>query len=398
MIRHLFTLIWNRKRSNLLLIVEIVLSFFVLFVVSSLLVYNVYNYRQPMGFDYQNVWEINLNPGADTTAYNQKLQLTMQRLKATKGVVGVTKTSSNTPFSFSTTNGAYTYKGKNMPYNDNFDADDEFRDVMKLNVVEGRWFDRRDAASTRTPIIINTALKNAAFPNEKAVGQIFTEEKGKQEWQVVGVVDSYRASSDFTEDAPMSFRRRALDYDMTKKVSSYELPVLLLRVQPGSGAMLEQQLIKEINNVTKGWSVAVNSLEQNRVSKLKFVLTPLIVLGLVCGFLILNVALGLFGVLWYNINQRKAEIGLRRALGATGAGIGGQFLGEMLVITTLGVLLGLGLAMQFPLLGVFGVATGVYLQAMLLATVIIFTLTAICAWQPSRIAAGIQPAVSLREE
>jgi putative ABC transport system permease protein len=37
-------------------------------------------------------------------------------------------------------------------------------------------------------------------------------------------------------------------------------------------------------------------------------------------------------------------------------------------------------------------------QAIALATVLIFALTAICAWQPSRIAAGIQPAVSLREE
>jgi putative ABC transport system permease protein len=119
---------------------------------------------------------------------------------------------------------------------------------------------------------------------------------------------------------------------------------------------------------------------------------------LVCGFLILNVALGLFGVLWYNINQRKAEIGVRRAMGATSANIGWQFLGEMLVVTTLGVALGMLLAVQFPLLGVFGVASTVYLQAIMLATVLIFSLTAVCAWQPSRIAAGIQPAVSLREE
>ncbi|QIL77043.1 ABC transporter permease [Hymenobacter sp. HDW8] len=399
MIRHLFTLIWNRKRSNMLLIVEIVLSFFVLFVVSSLLVYNVYYYRQPMGFDYQNVWEINLNPGADTTGYNQKLQLTMQRLKAAKGVVGVSKSGANTPFSFSSMNGHLHYKGKQSPITKNYDADDDFRDVLKLNVVEGRWFDKRDVASTRKPIIINNAFKNAMFPGEKAVGKILTDAKGENESQVVGVVDYYRSSNDFAEDEPLYFRRRALDYDATTmKQLSYERPVVLVRVQPGSGAILEQQLIKEIGSVAKGWSVTVNSLVQNRVTQLKVVLTPLIVLGFVCGFLILNVGLGLFGVLWYNINQRKAEIGLRRALGATGAGIGGQFLSEMLVVTTLGVVLGMLLAVQFPLLGVFGVASGIYLQAMLLATLIIFALTAICAWQPSRIAAGIQPAVSLREE
>jgi putative ABC transport system permease protein len=398
MIRHLFTLIWNRKRSNFLLIAEIVLSFFVLFTVSSMLVYNYYNYRQPLGFDYQNVWEINLDPGADTSAYKQKLQLVAQRLKATKGVVGVTKSRSNTPFSFSNMNGHMYYNHKQSPITENYDVDDEFRDLLKLNVVEGRWFDRRDDASARKPTVINLALKNAMFPGEKAVGKIFTDEKGTTEWQVVGVVETYRPSSDFAEDAPASFRRRPLEDDAAAKPMSYEIPVLLVRVQPGSAAVLEQQLVKEITNVTKNWSVTVNSLEQNRISKLKVVVTPFIVLGMVCGFLILNVTLGLFGVLWYNINQRKAEIGLRRALGATGNAIGGQFLGEMLVVTTLGVVVGLVLALQFPLLGVFSIASTIYFQAMLLATLLIFSLTAICAWQPSRIAAAVQPAVSLREE
>jgi putative ABC transport system permease protein len=398
MIRHLFTLIWNRKRSNMLLIVEIVLSFFVLFVVSSLLVYNVNNYRKPMGFDYQNVWEMNLNPGADTVALRQKIQLVMQRLKATKGVVALTKTNSNTPFSFSNMNGHLHYKGKQSPITENYDADDDFEDVLKLNLVEGRWFDRRDAASTRNPIIVNQAFVNAMFPGEKAVGKILTDAKGANESQVIGVVDYYRSGNDFADDEPANFRRRVAETDTTSKRFAYEIPNFLVRVQPGSGAMLEQQLIKEITNVAKGWSVTVNSLEQNRVSKLKVVVTPLVVLGMICGFLVLNVALGLFGVLWYSINQRRAEIGVRRAMGATSVGIGGQFLGEMLVVTTLGVGLGILLAVQFPLLGVFNVALSVYVQAIALATVLIFALTAICAWQPSRIAAGIQPAVSLREE
>lgn len=396
MIHHLFTLIWNRRRTNMLLMVEILLSFFVLFGVSSLLVFNVYHYRQPLGFNYHNVWEINLNPGADTTGFPQKLELTVQRLKATKGVVGVSKTGSNTPFSFSSAIGTLFYKGKKMPINANHDADDAFREVLKLNVVEGRWFDGRDAGSTRTPIVINTALKNAAFPNEKAVGQLFTDKKGEKEWQVVGVVD-YRAKDDFAESIPVSFRRRVLEDDTTKKRTD-EVAVFLVRVQPGSGALLEQQLIKEIANVAKGWSVTVNSLEQNRTLSLKIVLAPLTVLGLVCGFLILSVALGLFGVLWLNISKRRSEIGVRRAMGATAGAISSQIVSEIVVVTTLGLLPGLLVAAQFPLLGALGVPAGVYLTAMGLATALIYGLTVLCALYPSRLAAGIHPAVALWEE
>ena len=63
MIRHLFTLMWNRKRANGLLLLEIVLAFVVLFAVGSVGVYNWRNYRTPLGFAYEHVWEVDMNPG-----------------------------------------------------------------------------------------------------------------------------------------------------------------------------------------------------------------------------------------------------------------------------------------------------------------------------------------------
>ncbi|WP_460621139.1 ABC transporter permease [Hymenobacter tenuis] len=376
---------------------EILLSFFVLFVISSLLVSNLYNYRQPMGFSSENVWEFDVDPGQDTTDRKATLRLLVQELQATRGVAAVTWTSSNTPFSFSNMNtDEYRYKETKAPLTEVYDADDDMVRVLGQKVVAGRWFDRRDDAATRTSVIINQKFAEAMFGDEPAVGKILTNEKHDKQWQVVGVIEAYRSGNDFAANEPAIFLRRVLQG--AGDVGHLEMPILLVRVQPGSGAVLEQQLVRKIKQVTKGWDANVNTLEENRQDKMKFMLTPLIALGLVGLFLILNVALGLFGVLWYNINQRKAEIGLRRALGATGNNIGRQFLGEMLVVTTLGVLGGLVLAIQFPLLGVFGVASTVYVQAMILATVLIFLLTAICAWQPSRIAAGIHPAVSLREE
>ena len=61
MIRHLFTRMWNRKRANALLVLEIVLAFVVLFAVSSVGVYLWRNYRAPLGFAYEQVWNVNVN-------------------------------------------------------------------------------------------------------------------------------------------------------------------------------------------------------------------------------------------------------------------------------------------------------------------------------------------------
>ena len=108
-----------------------------------------------------------------------------------------------------------------------------------------------------------------------------------------------------------------------------------------------------------------------------------------CAFLLLNVALGLFGALWQTIGQRRTEIGLRRAVGATSTGISGQFVAETLVITTLAVGLGVLVAAQFPLLGVFGLPAAVFGVGLVLAVVLVYAFAAVCVVQPSWLAAGI---------
>ena len=58
MIRHVFKLIWNRKRTNFLMMTEIFVSFLVLFAVVALGVYTADNWRRPLGFSIDRVWTI----------------------------------------------------------------------------------------------------------------------------------------------------------------------------------------------------------------------------------------------------------------------------------------------------------------------------------------------------
>ena len=62
-------------------------------------------------------------------------------------------------------------------------------------------------------------------------------------------------------------------------------------------------------------------------------LTPLAIMGMVAGFLLLMVALGLSGVLWQNVTQRIRELGLRRAKGADRARIKRQIFMEIALMT-----------------------------------------------------------------
>jgi len=119
----------------------------------------------------------------------------------------------------------------------------------------------------------------------------------------------------------------------------------------------------------------------------------------VAAFLMLMVGLGLVGVVWQNVTQRTTEIGLRRALGGTATAIYTQVLGELVVITSVGLLLGTGLVVQLPLLGVMTfVGTRVFLVGLGTSLALIYLLTLLCGLYPSMLASKIQPAEALHYE
>ena len=394
MIRHLFTLIWNRRRANFLLIAEVFLAFVVLFVVGSMLVYNQQNYRTPLGFGYEQVWRLDLDPGSLPEAGRlATVRQVMTQLRALPEVVAVSRTSFNTPFSGSSNGSPVSTQDEKIvvEHASGHSVEDPLREVLELPLVAGRWFDKRDDGAALRPAVLSRALAEQLFPGQSPLGQVV--DRNDEIFRIVGLVEQFRADGDLEEPRPAIFLR-VNPQDTTLNEAS----TLLLRVRPGAGAELERRMSTGILATAKGWNVSITTLPEQRAAQLKRTLTPLVALGLVCSFLILNVALGLFGVLWQTINQRRAELGVRRALGATAGAISGQVLGEILVLTTFGLVLGLLVAAQFPLLGVFSVKASVYFTAMLLAAAGLYLLAAICALYPSQLAARIQPAVALREE
>jgi putative ABC transport system permease protein len=172
---------------------------------------------------------------------------------------------------------------------------------------------------------------------------------------------------------------------------------ILLRVKPGTDAAFESKLFRSLSNAI-GSSIEIEHLDKKLVTKNQLMIVPMIVALIVAGFLIINVSLGLFGVLWYNISKRRSEIGLRRAVGATGNSVSKQLVGEALVLSTFALIVGSFFAVQFPLLNVFDLPASVYIFALALAVVFIYALVIICAWYPGRQAAAIYPAVALHEE
>ena len=398
MFKHLFKLIWNKKKQNFLLMSEILFSFLVLFAVFTLLVYYYNNYKKPMGFEYQNVWVISYNNSFKTTntdSLDTYYETLSQNLRALPGVKEISYCSDNVPFLQNTWQGGANYKGMQVGGVNQYTVDDTYDRTMTTQLLEGRWFNKADIVAKNQPIIISSDLKEKFFGTGQAVGKLIGDgdQPGhdKKLMKVIGVIQGIKAKGDY---APAGYAV----YHRTDTGSYRSLGKIVVRVNEGATAAFEARLYKTMANYMKNSNVEIEHLTNKRVDANYFTLVPMIVLIIVGGFLIINVALGLFGVLWYNINKRRGEIGLRRAVGATGSSVSWQLIAESMILATLSLILGTFFAVQMPLLNVFDLAAGIYLVAMAVAIIFIYLLVFLCSLYPGRQAAAIYPAVALHEE
>jgi len=393
MIKHLFKLIWNKKKQNFLLMSEMLVSFLVIFAVFTLMVYYYNNYKKTMGFDYNNLWLVNYNntyQTKSTDSLNIFYDNLRQTIKSMPQVKEVSFCSSNVPLSQNQWTGDAHYK--NIGINcDNYIVDDDYKNAMNLRVLEGRWFNKADANAKIQPVIISDELREKLFGNEEALGKMVGTEDKKFNLRVIGVIQGVKAKGDYSP-------AKAAIYKRTDTGSYHWLDKIMVKVTPDADAAFEGKLYKTLANYMRNSHIEIEHMVNKRKSANLFNLVPMIVTLIVACFLVINVALGLFGVLWYNINKRKGEIGLRRAIGASGQSVSSQLVSESLILATLSLIIGTFFAIQFPLLNVFNLTAGIYIVAMILAIIFIYLLVLVCSLYPGKQAAAIFPAVALHEE
>lgn len=386
MLQHLLTLIWNKKRQHFLLFLELFVSFLVLFAVFTMLVYNYDNLRTPRGFEYRRVLSVTsslrIPEGASKDSVTILSEQLKRSLKDIPGVAAVSYVSSNSPYTLSS-------MSDNMTYNNitaqpqSYWTDDDFAIAVQAKMLRGKWFSKADAAGGRRPVVINEALAEIFFGTQDPVGKILPGDR-----RIVGVVHNLKDKGDYAEIEPGMYQR--IDSGFQDK--------FLVKLTAGAAPSAESEIYKTIMHHLPRSSTEIEKLEDKRVVRNRLALVPLILMLVISGFLVLNVALGIYGVVWYSVNKRRAEIGLRKAVGATSGAITRQIVGEALVLTSLPLLLGIILAAQFPLLHLFDLPAATYLIAIGLATAFLYLLVTSCALYPGRQAAKIYPAVALHED
>jgi putative ABC transport system permease protein len=364
----------------------------VIFAVFTLVVNYYQHYKQPMGFEYDRVWVINYQSGVtikDKDSLDVYYKTILGNIKAMPQVQEASFASSNVPFSANTHMNNVDYKKIHVNRVNYYTAGDTYNKVLDMKVTEGRWFGKQDDAATVKPIIINRTLRQQLFSNGKALGEKIGGNDSKR--VIIGVVEDVKAKGDYQAGGVAMYER--IDTS-----SNDGRGRILVKVNTNTDAAFESRLYKLMASNANNSGIEIEHLTDKRKTINNTTLIPMIILLIVACFLIINVALGLFGVLWYNINKRKGEIGLRRAIGASGNSVSWQLVTESMILATLSLIIGAFFAVQFPLLNVFDLPASVYLLAMLLAVMFIYLLVLVCSLYPGKQASAILPAVALHEE
>ena len=401
MLRHLLKLIWKRKSRNLMLSLEILLAFVVVFAISAFALRSWQLYQLPTGFGYQDVWSVGLNARteggieADPHIYD-KLR---QSLKALPEVEEVSFTSFPVYQSSNWTSEFTLRDGKRKFVSNLFEMSDEFPAVAGMTLAEGRWFSRADDGGAEHPVVINRRLAQQLFDGKPALGQVFSEneddpKKALKQFKVVGIVEEFRSQGEFMSPTGFMLVRHTTGAD------EGALEAIQLKVRKGTPRTFEAALNRQLKLVRNDWSYTISPLADMRTSMLKAQTIPLTILAVIAAFLLVMVAFGLFGVLWQNTTQRIPEIGLRRAIGADSGHIYSQIIVEQMLLSSGAIVVALLLLVQLPLTGVLGDSLNwpVFLMATALSAGVIYLLSLLCSLYPGWRAARLSPTQALHYE
>lgn len=400
MFRHLLKPLWKRKSRNLMLSLEILLAFIVVFAIAAAAGRFYQLYRLPTGFAHADVWSVQIQLPDDGGIKNDAvLYDKFQRVLLALPEVEQVSFANYSPYEHSTwTSGMYLPDSGAVTETNMMQVSDEFFATMGMSLVEGRWFSSADEGAAEQPVVVDRRFAQAVFPGQSAVGKIISDgEPGAKDrtlMKITGVIDSFRNQGEFMSPTNFVLTRFSPINDKSG------VRTVLLKVKPGTSRAFESKLSTQLKLVRNDWSYRISPLGDLRATMLRESMAPLIVLAVIAAFLLLMVAFGLFGVLWQSTTQRIPEIGMRRAAGATRGDIYVQIIVEQVLLTSLAMLVGLILLVQLPITRVLGenLSWPLFLSAALGSMAIMSMVSVLCALYPAWRASRLSPTEALHYE
>ena len=354
----------------------------------------------PTGFNQQNVLLFQI--GMTTTGYKdvQLSNLVREVEEKVKTVPGV-QAASFASFIFNQgvwRSAAYTRdfnpspgQGRNIR---NIVVGQEYFAAMEIPLAQGRGFGPQDTKSSQKVAVISETMARRFFGESSPLGKRFgiNGPASSEQIEVIGVAKDAKGQSVTEAMPPVAYYHHAQQ--------SESLNNFVVRYTGASATLAPQirQAIKQVNSnlpidevVSLSEHIGRSLVQQRLIARLASFF-GLLALLLAC--------VGLYGVLSYTVARRTNEIGIRVALGAQPRGIVVLMMREVLLLVALGAGIGLTAAMATTRLVsnlLFGL-TPTDPLTIVMATLLLISVTALAGYLPARRASRVDPLVALRND
>ena len=350
-----------------------------------------------LGFDTRQLMLVRLNTGASAAGLEENLALVervRQRLAQVPQAVAATHVGVVPPFGNIIAGVRGRVSATALPAAQNH-IGPGFFDLLGVGVTSGREFTPVDNERTGGVAVINQHLANSLWPGESAVGRTLYFGDRDEPLEVVGVVANALVTGPRVEPRPyfvyLPERQRNrmpgpiwfyVRFEGTVETFAPAVRAALRQLDPR--IPVETLLTMDA------------ALEDGR-APVRMIST---LLGLFAAGSLIIAAVGLYGVIAYNMRRRVREFGVRLALGASAARVGGSVLGEGALLTAAGLAGGFVLSVGVANLArglLFGVtATDARTYGAVFALLAVVSLVA--SYLPARRAARVDPVFALRQE
>lgn len=333
MIKHLLTLIWNQRNGNVWIFLELLLVTAMLWVMADSLLVDTYTYRQPIGVDTQHTYLLSYGLTDDATelgieqntqATQDLLQL-LRNLRQCPEVEAVSLSNIAVPYTYSrgwsglmpvedTASVSYAYRVRYV--------DLEYFRVFKVKDKEGRpLYDQ--VLKNPGEIVLSETLDEIFFPEGSGRTQREVKWGPKStESMKVSAVSAPLKEMDFDTYQPTYYYVWRTEQDFLDEVAENDIRFYdcLFRMKKDySQQEMETFLQQESERLQVGnvYVSSVKPISEYRADMLKPRLDNQKKKIAMVGFMLVNIFFGIVGTFWLRTQSRRAEIGLRAALGAS---------------------------------------------------------------------------------
>jgi predicted permease len=386
-------------------------AFAVMLVIGAgLLVQTVYNLtRIDTGFDRSRLVTFSMTlpmANSEPVTRAQAYQRILGRLRSAPGVLGTAAMSglppNRTPDAIPTPIENYTSDdGKPFATIDYYQfVMGDYFGTMGIPIVAGRSFERTDNASQGKVVIVNETLAKRIWKGQNPIGRRLRPPGGSfgasnDAWHtVIGVAKDVRQRG--VEHPAGTELYVLLDQH---RVSPPSMNVVMRTTLPPAGLSTTiERVVREVDA-----AVPVVRLRDMDAVFAESIRRPRLLaqlLGAFAGLALILAAIGAYGVLSYLVTERRREIGIRVALGATRSRVLTQIMKQGLQVTALGVTIGLAGALAVNQM-IASLLYGVQPTDAVTIGFVIATMTAVAvvaSWLPAWRASRLDPNVVLRDE